>query len=341
MLRARARSRTRGLSHKRRRRTNEEGHVRGGTALRARDPGRRRCACTWPTTTRAPTTRSTAAAATRSPPRRSPGRPGSPCRGSTTPRASTRCGARSAARSRPSTSGSPAAPSATAKAALALPEDRVPQLDEVTAGLRPLTGFSYHPAAGLVPLDEFYGSLADRVFHSTQYIRHPSAPLYTPEPDLVHEVIGHGNLLADPTIAEVKRLAGEAARALRDARGPAVRGRRVLVHARVRRPVGGGRAALLRRRAAVVVRRDRGVPRGGHPAARLRAPWARSSTTSPTTSRCSSPATAWASSRRRRRVLRGVRRRRARAADARRRRRAGVAAAEPVVATTPPEGLDS
>jgi phenylalanine-4-hydroxylase len=99
-----------------------------------------------------------------------------------------------------------------AKAALALPEDRIPQLDEVTTGLRPLTGYSYHPAAGLVPLDEFYGSLADRVFHSTQYVRHPSAPLYTPEPDLVHEVIGHGNLLADPTVAEVKRLAGEAAR---------------------------------------------------------------------------------------------------------------------------------
>jgi phenylalanine-4-hydroxylase len=99
-----------------------------------------------------------------------------------------------------------------AKQALALPEDRIPQLDEVTAGLQPLTGFSYHPAAGLVPLDVFYGSLADRVFHSTQYVRHPSAPLYTPEPDLVHEVIGHGNLLADPVFAEVKRLAGAAAR---------------------------------------------------------------------------------------------------------------------------------
>ena len=106
-----------------------------------------------------------------------------------------------------------------AKAALALPTDRVPQLDEVTARLAPLTGFSFHPAAGLVPLDEFYGSLADRVFHSTQYLRHGSAPLYTPEPDLVHEVIGHGNLLADPTIAEVKRLAGEAARRCETAEG--------------------------------------------------------------------------------------------------------------------------
>ena len=99
-----------------------------------------------------------------------------------------------------------------AKARLALPVEHVPQLDEVSSALEPLTGFTFHPAAGLVPLDEFLGSLADRVFHSTQYLRHPSAPLYTPEPDLVHEVIGHGNLLADPTIAEVKRLAGEAAR---------------------------------------------------------------------------------------------------------------------------------
>ena len=99
-----------------------------------------------------------------------------------------------------------------AKAALALPEDHVPKLDEVTAALKPLTGFEFHPAAGLVPLGEFYGALADRVFHSTQYLRHPSSPLYTPEPDIVHEVLGHGNLLADPQIAEVKRLAGEAAR---------------------------------------------------------------------------------------------------------------------------------
>ena len=81
----------------------------------------------------------------------------------------------------------------------------------MTSALEPLTGFRYHPAAGLVPLREFYGSLGDGVFHSTQYVRHPSQPLYTPEPDLVHEVIGHGNLLAAPRFAELKRLAGAAA----------------------------------------------------------------------------------------------------------------------------------
>ena len=99
-----------------------------------------------------------------------------------------------------------------AAGALALPTDRIPQLDEVTTGLEPLSGFHYVPAAGIVPVREFYGNLADREFHSTQYVRHPSAPLYTPEPDLIHEVIGHGNLLADPEFAELNRLAGEAAR---------------------------------------------------------------------------------------------------------------------------------
>jgi phenylalanine-4-hydroxylase len=98
-----------------------------------------------------------------------------------------------------------------AAAALQLPVDHIPQLDEVTDGLKPLTGFEYHPAAGLVPLREFYGSLGDDVFHSTQYIRHGAMPLYTPEPDLIHEVVGHGNLLASPRFAEIKRQAGLAA----------------------------------------------------------------------------------------------------------------------------------
>jgi phenylalanine-4-hydroxylase len=98
-----------------------------------------------------------------------------------------------------------------AKARLGLPEDRVPQLDEVTERMKPLTGFSYHPAPGLVPLREFYGALGDRVFHSTQYVRHPSEPLYTPEPDIIHEVIGHGNMLASRRFAELKRQAGLAA----------------------------------------------------------------------------------------------------------------------------------
>jgi len=103
-----------------------------------------------------------------------------------------------------------------AQARLALPTDRVPQLSEVSARLERLTSFSVSPVPGLVPTRTFYGSLADRRFLSTQYVRHPSVPLYTPEPDIIHEVIGHGHLLATPTFSELHRLTGEATHRLRD-----------------------------------------------------------------------------------------------------------------------------
>lgn len=99
-----------------------------------------------------------------------------------------------------------------AKERLRLPADRIPQLQEVSEMVEPITGFRYLPAAGLVELREFYGSLADSYFHSTQYIRHHSVPFYTPEPDVVHEVIGHGNTLASDRFAALYRVAGQAAR---------------------------------------------------------------------------------------------------------------------------------
>ncbi|MEA3035135.1 MAG: phenylalanine-4-hydroxylase [Sphingomonadales bacterium] len=98
-----------------------------------------------------------------------------------------------------------------AVAALDLPRDQIPQLGEVSARLGGLTGWSYAPAPGLVPLREFLASLGERSFHSTQYVRHSAEPLYTPEPDLIHEVIGHANTLADPSFAHVNEQAGLAA----------------------------------------------------------------------------------------------------------------------------------
>jgi phenylalanine-4-hydroxylase len=95
-----------------------------------------------------------------------------------------------------------------------LPTDRVPQLEEVTERVEPLTGFVFHPAPGLVPLRQFYGSLEDKVFHSTQYLRHAAEPLYTPEPDLIHEIVGHGVMLGSPYFSELHRLTGAAARRL-------------------------------------------------------------------------------------------------------------------------------
>ncbi len=96
------------------------------------------------------------------------------------------------------------------KGAVALPADRVPSLDEVTACLAGPAGFRYQPVAGLAPLRAFYGAFAEGVFWSTQYLRHPSVPLYTPEPDIIHEVIGHANQLGHPVFSELYRKVGQA-----------------------------------------------------------------------------------------------------------------------------------
>jgi phenylalanine-4-hydroxylase len=93
---------------------------------------------------------------------------------------------------------------------LTLPADSVPQLREVDERVAALTGFHILPVPGLVPSRTFYAALAARTFLSTQYIRHHSVPFYTPEPDIVHEIIGHANGLASPVLADLYEAAGRA-----------------------------------------------------------------------------------------------------------------------------------
>jgi phenylalanine-4-hydroxylase len=88
--------------------------------------------------------------------------------------------------------------------------DRIPQLREVNEKVHAISGFRLEPVAGLVQPRVFLENLADGVFLCTQYIRHHSTPLYTPEPDVVHEIVGHGVTLASERLAELNRLFGEA-----------------------------------------------------------------------------------------------------------------------------------
>jgi phenylalanine-4-hydroxylase len=99
-----------------------------------------------------------------------------------------------------------------AAARLDLPTDQVPQLSLVNERLQRLSRFAIAPVPGLVPVRTFYGSLAERCFLSTQYVRHPSVPLYTPEPVIIHEVIGHANFLASERMADLYEAAGRASR---------------------------------------------------------------------------------------------------------------------------------
>jgi phenylalanine-4-hydroxylase len=95
--------------------------------------------------------------------------------------------------------------------------DRIPQLREVSSKVEAISGFRLEPVAGLVAPRVFLESLANGVFLCTQYIRHHSTPLYTPEPDVVHEIVGHAVTLASERLAQLNRLFGEAVKRAKSA----------------------------------------------------------------------------------------------------------------------------
>jgi len=103
-----------------------------------------------------------------------------------------------------------------AKKDLGISTERIPQLSEMNRRLKDLTGFRLAPIEGLVETRGFLSWLSYRVMLSTQYIRHHSRPDYTPEPDIVHESIGHIPVFTNPNFADYSQFVGHGARLAND-----------------------------------------------------------------------------------------------------------------------------
>ncbi|MDQ3132122.1 MAG: phenylalanine 4-monooxygenase [Acidobacteriota bacterium] len=103
-----------------------------------------------------------------------------------------------------------------AKKDLGISNERIPQLTEMNKRLRALSNFRLAPIEGLVETRAFLSWLSWRTMLSTQYIRHTSRPEYTPEPDIVHESIGHIPMFTNRNFADFSQFIGHGARVASD-----------------------------------------------------------------------------------------------------------------------------
>ena len=103
-----------------------------------------------------------------------------------------------------------------AKQDLGISNDRIPQLTEMNRRLNELSNFRLAPIEGLVDTRSFLSWLSFRTMLSTQYIRHHSRPEYTPEPDIVHEAMGHIPMFTNKNFADYSQFIGYGARMATD-----------------------------------------------------------------------------------------------------------------------------
>jgi phenylalanine-4-hydroxylase len=94
---------------------------------------------------------------------------------------------------------------------LAITQDEIPQLGVLSEVVRKKTNMHLVPAEGALPYRTFYEYIADRGFPVTQFMRHGSHPEFTPEPDMIHDCLGHVPPLMNQDYAELLTLIAKAA----------------------------------------------------------------------------------------------------------------------------------
>jgi phenylalanine-4-hydroxylase len=97
-----------------------------------------------------------------------------------------------------------------AKRELAITREEIPQLRLLSDRLQRETNMRLVPAEGALPYRTFYQYIADRGFPVTQFLRHGSHPEFTPEPDMIHDCLGHVPPLMNRDYGELLVLIGKA-----------------------------------------------------------------------------------------------------------------------------------
>ncbi len=92
---------------------------------------------------------------------------------------------------------------------LQLPQDRVPQLGEVSEVLQDTTGWKCAEVPALIDFDKFFNLLANKEFPVATFIRSREEFDYLQEPDIFHEIFGHCAMLTHPAFAEFTHVYGK------------------------------------------------------------------------------------------------------------------------------------
>ena len=98
-----------------------------------------------------------------------------------------------------------------AKTNLSISPAQIPELCELSTTLRRTYHFGLAPIEDLIETRAFLSKLGRRTMFCTQYIRQASKPEYTPEPDIVHEVIGHVSMFTSRDLFDFTILLCQAA----------------------------------------------------------------------------------------------------------------------------------
>jgi phenylalanine-4-hydroxylase len=105
-----------------------------------------------------------------------------------------------------------------AKRRLGISEREIPQLRLLSDQVKQVTDMHLVPAEGPIAYRTFYSYIAERGFPVTQFIRHGSHPEFTPEPDMIHDCLGHVPPLMNQDYAELLTLIGKAAHTTKNPR---------------------------------------------------------------------------------------------------------------------------